>query len=214
MWRVGRYADRSMRTIGQYFCVVLALCFGCGDVERENEDPQCGGCALPPICNVDGTAPSAPCSCGCVEGDQLAGGVCTAAGCLTTNVSACDSAPLVPVTAPTVAKWMARTDGLPALNDGATDPFPLSVNPLVCESGRVSVALGLGSAFAEVVQAAGTGECEVWLGGETESPEYDGTPTQYCRFPNECAPVVADHLGDSGPASIDSPYCVSPGISP
>ena len=87
----------------------------------------------------------------------------------------------------------------------SADALPLSIDPAVCQEGAWSVWLPLGSAFAHV-HPRDDGDCEVWLGGETEAPTYDGAPTQYCRFPPVCEPVaLATSAG--GPARIDSPYC-------
>lgn len=196
---------------------VLALA-GCSS----SSSPECGGCARPPVCNPDGTAPDPypMCSCGCLEGDVFDEGVCNENGCIDPSDSpfpdagtsmTCEGGdaepPAEPVEETPAGAWNDATEELETRNDSSEDPFPLTVDPAVCSEGKWLAWLPLGSAFVHV-HAREDGDCEVWLGGETENPMYDGSPTQYCRFPPSCAPVTAG-AGRGGPAFIDSPYCVA-----
>lgn len=46
--------------------------------------------------------------------------------------------------------------------------------------------------------------CEIWVGGESENPLYDGTPYQYCRLRREGTRSIG-----VGVRRIESPACVS-----
>jgi hypothetical protein len=73
-----------------------------------------------------------------------------------------------------------------------------------CETGRWFTWLPLGSAWVIVRPSADA--CELWLGGETENPMYDGSATQYCRFLRAgCEAHVA--VGQGGPAHLQSGAC-------
>ena len=199
--------------------------FACnGSFERlesndEDDDVECGGCLAAAECNPDGSDPlaGAPCACGCVAGDVFGNMVCTDAGCLVPGQLLCAGLAAVPpqsaVVAPTLEEWRERTSELVTEDSELNDDFPMTVDVEACEPLRVHNALGMGSAWIEVVPNQESGQCEIWLGGETEYPPYDGTPTMYCSFPAGCGAVVAAHWGDGGPASIDSPYCTEPGFS-
>jgi hypothetical protein len=114
--------------------------------------------------------------------------------------------PADPVVAPLLTQWRVTAEDLPDRGDGMTNPFPLTIDPAACDEGKWFIYLPFGSAWAQVHETS-DGACEVWLGGETEDPRYDGTPTRYCRFPAMCEPVTVV-AGDGGPAEIESPYCV------
>lgn len=87
------------------------------------------------------------------------------------------------------------------------DAFPVAVDLEACEPAIYSAALPLGSAWV-LVHPADDGYCELWLGGETESPAYDGQPTQYCRFlRNACTVGVGTRGGLGGPAYLDHEAC-------
>jgi hypothetical protein len=73
-----------------------------------------------------------------------------------------------------------------------------------CAYGRWQKPLGLGSAWA-LVHPTTDDRCEIWLGGETEDPRYDGSPTEYCLFDRHGS--IAVTYGDGGPASITSAFC-------
>ena len=49
--------------------------------------------------------------------------------------------------------------------------------------------------------------CNIWLGGETENPEYAGQPTLYCKFKRK-GEIKIKHEPDGGPAYINSKQCV------
>lgn len=108
-----------------------------------------------------------------------------------------------PVVAPSTDEWRAVREELSSQGDGGT--LPASIDPSACLEGLWMVWLPFGSAYVHV-HRRDDGDCELWLGGETEDPSYDGTPTQYCRFPSSCKPVTPEY-GSGGPASIDSPFC-------
>jgi hypothetical protein len=48
--------------------------------------------------------------------------------------------------------------------------------------------------------------CELWLGGETEDPQYDGGASQYCLFYRRGTLDVEVRSG--GPARVDEPSCI------
>lgn len=116
------------------------------------------------------------------------------------------TSPAEPVVFPSNSVWQTVLETLPA-REGGDYPFPLSIDPGTCTEGTWSAWLAFGSAYAGV-HRRDDGACEVWLGGETENPMYDGLPTEYCRFPSVCAPVAASTQGGGGPATIGGPYCV------
>ena len=107
-----------------------------------------------------------------------------------------------PIVEPSSEVWEAILAGLPARGNG--NALPTAIDPSNCQDGAWSVALPLGSAYVHVHRR--NDGCEMWLGGETENPLYDGTPTQYCRFPTSCLPLTPTH-GNGGPAQLYSPYC-------
>ncbi|RLB50315.1 MAG: hypothetical protein DRJ42_19165 [Deltaproteobacteria bacterium] len=113
--------------------------------------------------------------------------------------------PAMPVEYRTMAEAGVSMDDLMSVTVSGSYAF----DPGACPSEQWFTALPLGSAFARV-SGAEDRSCEIWLGGETENPMYDGSITQYCRFPAGCTPVTVT-LGDGGPARIDSPYCVAAG---
>ncbi len=82
----------------------------------------------------------------------------------------------------------------------------VSVDLSECTSQRWSVSLALGSAWG-LVHPRIDGMCELWLGGETENPMYDGHPTQYCLFAR--AGGVKVSFGGGGPATLNDTHCVS-----
>jgi hypothetical protein len=79
-----------------------------------------------------------------------------------------------------------------------------SFSPDECPTGSAFLALPFGSAWAasEPVE----GGCDLWLGGETEDPLYDGWPTTFCRFPTGHKPLNIE-VGSGGPAVVSSPWC-------
>ena len=90
------------------------------------------------------------------------------------------------------------------LEDGPTLAWTESFSPDECPAGSAILSLPFGSArFAsEPVE----GGCDLWLGGETEDPLYNGRPTMFCRLPtgHETLNIV---IGDGGPAQINSLWC-------
>jgi hypothetical protein len=126
--------------------------------------------------------------------------------------SSCPPEPLVAIEAPSEEEWRAATEGLTSYDGPDGDTFELDIDLGACESGRWFSFLPLGSAWVQVV-ASGS-DCQIWLGGETENPNYDGRPTQYCLLPRSCGVVTAAEAFEfgGGPAVIESPFCVSPGV--
>jgi len=91
---------------------------------------------------------------------------------------------------------------LPAHEWKEGDPLVIDVSR--CESGRWFTWLPLGSAWVMVRPSADG--CELWLGGETENPMYDGSASQYCRFlRNDCEAHI--EVGQGGPAHLQSGAC-------
>ena len=200
--------------------VLLASCNGSvGFSDGPESDRGEKDCLAPAMCLPDGSNPQLGdgCSCGCPLGVPYDGERwCTEAGCLVEGMLCHGGGandPEQSVGAPTLAEWEERTADLEIGGSGDNDDFPLAVDVEQCAPTRIYNALGFGSAWIEVVPNSASGECEIWLGGETEYPPYDGSPTMYCSFPRSCAAVLATHWGDGGPASIDSPYCTEPGFA-
>jgi len=75
-----------------------------------------------------------------------------------------------------------------------------------CAYATHRAALPLGSAWV-LVHPTGD-HCELWLGGETENPRYDGSPSQYCLFDRHGAVMIA--LTSGGPPHLEYAWCVSP----
>ena len=81
----------------------------------------------------------------------------------------------------------------------------LSLNTGVCVGAYWSGALPLGSAWV-AIDSEGD-DCLVWLGGETENPDYDGSTTGFCRLAKAEGVALEIVIGDGGPASVDYPGC-------
>ena len=66
----------------------------------------------------------------------------------------------------------------------------------------------LQGSFWWIISPKDSTTCEIWLGGETEDPDYDGSPTKYCTFArNGTATIEINSNG--GPANIsDQSNCV------
>lgn len=79
-----------------------------------------------------------------------------------------------------------------------------SFNPDDCPTGSADLSLPFGSAW--LVSEPVDGGCDLWLGGETEDPLYDGRPTQFCRFPSGHMPVDIV-IGEGGPPWVNSLWC-------
>jgi hypothetical protein len=73
-----------------------------------------------------------------------------------------------------------------------------------CAYGTWQKGLGLGSIWGVVHPTTGD-LCEIWLGGETENPGYDGSPTEYCLFDRHGS--ISITYGGGGPATIMSSFC-------
>lgn len=117
-------------------------------------------------------------------------------------LSACAAEPLTgpdPVVPPaTFSQVMAQAPQLSAPASG--DAIDLGD----CTYGTWQKALELGSAWA-LIHPTIEDRCEIWLGGETENPNYNGAPTQYCLFDRHGS--IAITYGAGGPASIMSRFC-------
>lgn len=75
-----------------------------------------------------------------------------------------------------------------------------------CEPRRMAKWLSQGSAWV-TVQRSGA-RCQVWLGGETENPRYNGETTQFCSFCRKPARVAVSLSAWGGPARIESSSCI------
>lgn len=91
----------------------------------------------------------------------------------------------------------------------AGQEIPTSIDLSSCSNASYYKALGLGSAWVRVEQ--GETSCKVWIGGETENPSYDGSPSQYCEFARSCGSPANNalriQLGMGGPPRLDSAAC-------
>lgn len=65
---------------------------------------------------------------------------------------------------------------------------PYTIDPDGCEGIIWTVGGTDWSAFV-VTSATADGYCEIWLGGQTENPDYTGNPFLYCLLPEEHDPV-------------------------
>jgi hypothetical protein len=80
-----------------------------------------------------------------------------------------------------------------------------TIDLATCPNERAFEWLPLGSAW---VQSSANGDtCDLLLGGESENPMYDGSPTQQCAFPRSGSITIP--LRQGGPASLDSPLCTT-----
>ncbi|HEY5922448.1 MAG TPA: hypothetical protein VIV11_12290 [Kofleriaceae bacterium] len=82
----------------------------------------------------------------------------------------------------------------------------VAVDLHACKYERLHMWLGLGSAWF-LVHPRSNRYCEMWLGGETENPNYDGSPAQYCLFDRSGTLLIAPKGG--GPILMQNmPWCV------
>jgi hypothetical protein len=66
---------------------------------------------------------------------------------------------------------------------------PYTIDPEVCEGVVWTFAGTDWSAFLIAAPTA-DGFCEIWLGGQTDNPDYTGYPYLYCVLPKDHDPVV------------------------
>lgn len=105
------------------------------------------------------------------------------------------------VTAPDAAAFSAAQSGATGITvDGEAETLVIDLD--ACRHERLHWWLPLGSAWFLVHPVSGA-YCDIWLGGETENPQYDGSPRQYCRFdrqgdldiqPQQGGPIVLDDM--------------------
>jgi hypothetical protein len=74
-----------------------------------------------------------------------------------------------------------------------------------CANQQLFAWLPFGSMWILVHRRDGD-HCELWLGGETEDPRYDGSASQYCVFYRRGTLDVTVRSG--GPARVDEPSCI------
>jgi hypothetical protein len=86
-----------------------------------------------------------------------------------------------------------------------TDTSSLEIDLHACREETVSQYLPLGSIYVDVKPLSAY-LCELTLGGETENPNYDGSPAQRCVFYRFGSLSIDVRSG--GPAYIDSANCV------
>lgn len=109
------------------------------------------------------------------------------------------AAPSAPVCADIPSPFPPVVLGAPQeLSEGG-----IVINLAACEGTSWLDWLPFGSALV-TVHAEGD-ECELWIGGETEDPMYDSSPTQYCRFASRGSVDIV--VGDRGPAHLESACC-------
>ena len=121
---------------------------------------------------------------------------------LVVGLAACTGEPSGPsnVTAPPRSEFDAAR-----VNAEPSDSHEIDLDS--CKRQQMSFALPLGSAWA-LVHARSSDLCEVWLGGETEDPLYNGHPTQYCQFYRSGTLTLDTDQG--GPFHLDYTWCVNP----
>lgn len=74
-----------------------------------------------------------------------------------------------------------------------------------CANERLFAWLPFGSMWI-LVHQRDDDHCELWLGGETENPQYDGGASQYCLFYRRDTLDVPVRSG--GPAYVEEPSCI------
>lgn len=118
----------------------------------------------------------------------------------------CAQDPIIP---PSVEEWQLVQLSYSECVDAT---FPLSMTGgYHCRKRRYFSWLTFGSAW--VYTRPGAGVCQIWLGGETENPSYNGLPTQYCEVPLGATIMVDLELErNGGPARSFSDFCVAPGF--
>ena len=91
--------------------------------------------------------------------------------------------------------------------DAGLRSWTTTVDVAACRNERAFTYLPLGSAWFLVHPV--NGECEIWLGGETECL-YGGCggPRWYCRFDRNCSTAVEVTVNNGGPAYIVSSGCL------
>jgi hypothetical protein len=135
---------------------------------------------------------------GCMAGDG--GSFRPAPTCIGT----CPVSGPSPVTPPDSGAYAAASAGATGVD--ATDEDPLSIDLAACAHERLHMWLPLGSAWF-LVHPQSASFCEIWIGGETEDPRYDGAPAQYCVFDRLGTLAVEQRYG--GPILMqDMPWCV------
>ncbi len=126
---------------------------------------------------------------------------CTALGCGKSDASdpACFDGP---PTAPLLSDYTSDGSGAPSRELAAG---PVTIDLEACDHALWFGWLPFGSAWVLVHPDGDT--CELWLGGETENPMYDGNPRQYCRLRRDGCDATLT-IGDGGPARLASGGCV------
>lgn len=88
---------------------------------------------------------------------------------------------------------------------GSGDEDQISIDLAACENVGIHVFLGLGSVWF-AVHARDQKVCEIWGGGETESPGYRGGASQYCQFYRKGTLILQP--GEGGPLHINQRSCI------
>lgn len=131
------------------------------------------------------------------DDDVPTGPDCANGACIVTGPSS--------VTAPSDEVFAAASSGA----TGAQIPErsnEAAIDLGACTHQRLHWWLPLGSAWF-LVHPVSDAYCEVWLGGETENPGYDGAPAQYCLFDRKNTLVLEYQVG--GPITLENmPWCV------
>ena len=135
---------------------------------------------------------------GCVFFDDTDGEVCNGGPCPVTG-------PAI-VTAPSNDVFVSVRDA--AMTESVTGQMELVLDLHDCVYWRYQTSLGLGSAWF-LVHPQSSSFCEMWLGGETENPGYDGHPAQYCVFDRKHTLTISLHSGGGPIVLADQPSCVS-----
>ena len=104
-----------------------------------------------------------------------------------------EAAPAGPVEVPA-----SLPSGTPAPREVAEGTRTIAIDLVACRFERFALYLPLGSEWG-LIHPVDDRVCEVWLGGETENPAYDGRPDHYCRF-HRCGSFDLE-LGAGGPVS-------------
>jgi len=140
----------------------------------------------------------------------LVGAACLAMGCGASDAAdpACFAETSPTPSAPVADAFVAAQTDAESREWDATRPLVIDLEE--CAHARWFTWLSFGSAWVVASPTADGTACELWLGGETENPLYDGSPSQFCRFRRDsCEATVELAVDEGGPAYLDSAGCTS-----
>ena len=106
---------------------------------------------------------------------------------------------------PSAEEMTAARDAAENVSLEAAEGGTVAIDLNACANQRLFAWLPFGSMWI-LVHRRDSNHCELWLGGETENPQYDGSASQYCLFYRRGTLDVSVENG--GPAYVDEPSCI------